>query len=124
MKITSGAIRKYPMIFAFMAVIALIGYDSYQGLPRESAPDVKIPFVMVMAPYTGTSPADMENLVTRKLERELKGLPDLEEMVSSSFYGMSNISLEFTSDVDMSDALQKVRDRVDLAKPELPRDTR
>jgi len=124
MKITHGAIRRYPMIFAFMVIIAVIGYDSYRSLPRESAPDVKIPFVMVVAPYAGTSPADMENLVTRKLERELKGLPDLKEMTSSSFYGMAQVTLEFTSDVDMSDALQKVRDRVDLAKPELPTDTR
>ena len=124
MKITTGAIRRYPMIFAFMAIIAIIGYDSYQSLPRESSPDVKIPFVMVMAPYAGTSPADMENLVTRKLERELKGLPDLYEMTSSSYYGMSQIVLEFTSDVVMSDALQRVRDRVDIAKPQLPQDTR
>ncbi len=124
MKITSGAIRKYPMIFAFMVVITVIGLQSYIGLPRESAPDVKIPFVMVVAPYAGTAPSDVENLITRKLERELKGLPDLKEMISTSFYGMASISLEFTSDVDMSDALQKVRDRVDLAKPELPADTR
>jgi multidrug efflux pump len=105
MRITAGAIGRYPMIFAFMAIIAVIGYDSYQNLPRESSPDVKIPFVMVIAPYAGTSPADMENLVTRKLERELKGLPDLYEMTSSSYYGMA-------------------RDRVDLAKPQLPQDTR
>lgn len=124
MKITSGAIRRYPMIFAFIVIMTIMGFDSYWSLPRESSPDVKIPFVTVVAPYTGTSPADMENLVTRKLERELKGLPDLKEMTSSSFYGMSQIVLEFTSDVDMSDALQKVRDRVDLAKPELPEDTR
>jgi multidrug efflux pump subunit AcrB len=112
------------MIFAFMAVIAVMGFDSYVSLPRESAPDVKIPFVNVVAPYAGTAPADMENLVTRKLERELKGLPDLKEMTSNSFYGMSSVTLEFTSDVDMSDALQKVRDNVELAKPELPADTR
>ncbi len=124
MRITSGAIRKYPMIFAFMVVITVMGLASYQQLPRESAPEVKIPFVNVVAPYPGTAPADMENLVTRKLERELKGLPDLKEMTSSSFYGMSMVTLEFTTDVEMSDALQKVRDRVDIAKPELPEDTR
>ncbi len=50
---------------------------------------MKIPFVMVMAPYAGTSPEDMENLVTRKLEKELKGLEDLKEMTSSSAYGMT-----------------------------------
>jgi hydrophobe/amphiphile efflux-1 (HAE1) family protein len=124
MKITSGAIRKYPMIFAFMVIITVMGLDSYISLPRESAPDVTIPFINVVAPYPGTAPADMENLVTRKLERELKGLPDLKEMTSSSFYGMAIITMEFTDKVDMSDALQKVRDRVDVAKPELPEDTR
>ncbi len=124
MKITSGSIQRYPMIFAFMVIIATMGIISYVRLPRESAPDVKIPYVLVMAPYAGTSPEDMENLVTRKIERELKGLPDLKEMTSSSFYGMSEVTLEFTTKVNMSDALQKVRDRVDLAKPDLPTDTR
>jgi multidrug efflux pump len=124
MKITSGSIRRYPMIFSFMVIIALFGVYSYRELPRESSPDVKIPFVSVIAPYPGTSPADMENLVTRKIERELKGLPDLKEMTSTSIYGMANIVLEFTPDVDMSDALQKVRDRIEVAKPELPVKTR
>ena len=124
MRITDGAIRKYQMIFAFMVMIVFFGYDSYMGLPRESAPDVDIPFVLVMTPYTGASPQDIENLITRKLERELKGLPDLHEMISSSVEGASTIFLEFETSVEMSDALQKVRDRIDLAKPELPEDPR
>ena len=65
------------MIFAFMVIVTIMGVESYIGLPRESSPDVKIPFVMVIAPYAGTSPEDMENLVTRKLEQQLKGLEDL-----------------------------------------------
>ena len=84
MKLTRGAIRRYPMIFAFMTIITLLGVKSYIELPRESSPDIKIPFVSVMAPYAGTSPADMENLVTRKLEKQLKGLEDLKEMISSN----------------------------------------
>ncbi len=92
------------------------------ALPRESSPDVKIPMVMVVTPYSGASPEDVENLVTRKLERELKGLSDLEEMSSTSVEGVSSILLEFDISVEMSDALQKVRDRVDTAKPELPED--
>ena len=124
MKLTDGAIRRYPMIFAFMVIITIVGVNSYVLLPREASPDVKIPYVLVYAPYPGTSPEDMENLVTRKIERELKGLADLKELSSSSQYGVANITLEFTTDVDMSDALQKVRDRIELAKPELPADTR
>ncbi len=120
MKLTAGAIARYPMVFAFMVVIVLVGLDSYLGLPRESSPDVKIPYVMVVTPYSGASPEDVEHLVTRKLERQLKGLPDLKEMTSTSVEGVSTIVLEFTPDVDMGDALQRVRDRVELAKPDLP----
>ena len=124
MKLTRGAIRRYPMIFAFMVIITVLGLKTYRELPRESSPDVKIPFVMVMTPYAGTSPEDMENLVTRKLEKQLKGMKDLKQMTSSSSYGMSVITLEFESRVVMSDALQTVRDRVELAKPDLPEDPR
>lgn len=124
MKLTRGAIARYPMIFAFMFFIVLLGLKSYVDLPRESSPDVKIPFVSVVAPYAGTSSEDMENLVTRKLEQQLKGLKDLKEMRSSSAYGISIISLEFESSVDISDALQSVRDRVEIAKPDLPVDPR
>ena len=124
MKLTRGAIARYPMIFAFMFIIVLLGLKSYIDLPRESSPDVKIPYVSVAAPYAGTSSEDMENLVTRKLEQQLKGLKDLKEMRSSSSYGISIISLEFESRVDISDALQSVRDRVEVAKPDLPVDPR
>ncbi|MBT3316557.1 efflux RND transporter permease subunit, partial [bacterium] len=122
MKLTRGAITRYPMVFAFMAILIVLGVKSYKSLPRESSPDIKIPFVMIMTPYAGTSPEDMENLVTRKLEKQLKGMEDLKEMTSSSSYGMSVITLEFESSVDMSDALQATRDRVELAKPDLPDD--
>ena len=105
-------------------IVVIWGVTSYLRLPREASPDVEIPFVMVYAPYYGTSPADMEHLVTRKLEQQLKGLADLEEMSSSSSEGVSTVVLEFTTDVEMSDALQKVRDAVELSKPELPQDVK
>ena len=124
MTITNGAIRKYQMVFAFMVMIVFFGLDSYMGLPRESTPDINLPFVLVMTPYAGASPQEIESLITRKLERELKGLADLTEMTSSSVEGASTIFLEFDTSVEMSYALQQVRDRVDLAKPELPEDPR
>jgi multidrug efflux pump subunit AcrB len=123
-KITEVSIQKYMTVFALMVVVTLMGTCSYVRLPRESTPDVKIPYVMVYAPYYGTSPSDMERLVTRKLEKQLKGLADLEEMTSTSSEGVSTVVLEFSPDVDMIDALQKTRDAVELAKPDLPTDTR
>ncbi|MBU2692818.1 MAG: efflux RND transporter permease subunit [Candidatus Eisenbacteria bacterium] len=111
-------------IFTMMFMVIVIGIISYMKLPREASPDVKIPYIIITAPYFGTSPEDMENLVTRKLETQLKGLADLKEMRSTSSEGYTSIVLEFTTDVEMSDALQKVRDAVELAKPELPQDVR
>jgi CzcA family heavy metal efflux pump len=124
MKITEIALDKSLTVYALMVIVVFLGAVSYLRLPRESAPDVKIPFVMVYAPYYGTSPSDMEKLVTRKLEKQLKGLDDVKEMTSTSSEGASTVVLEFTPDVDMSDALQKVRDAIELAKPELPDDTK
>ncbi len=124
MKITELAVHRGLTVFTLMAMVLILGVGSYIGLPRESSPDVKIPYVMVIAPYLGASPADIENLVTRKLEQQLKGIADLEEMVSTSSEGSSLISLEFNTHVEMSDALQKVRDAVEMAKPELPDEVR
>ena len=124
MTITELAVRNALTVFTLMVIIVVIGAASYIGMPREASPDVKIPFVLVAAPYLGASPADVEQLVTRKLEQQLKGIPDLVEMISSSLEGAAQISLEFSTDVEMSDALQKVRDAVEMAKPELPEDVR
>ncbi len=124
MKITELAVRRGPTAFTLMVMVLLLGVGSYIGLPRESSPDIKIPYVMVLAPYLGASPADIENLVTRKLEQQLKGIADLEEMISNSFEGAAQISLEFNTQVEMSDALQKVRDAIEMAKPELPDEVR
>lgn len=124
MRITNLAISRAITIFVLMGMIVLLGTSSYIRLPREASPDVKIPFVLVYAPYYGTSPSDMENLVTRKLEKQLKAIPELDEMSSVSSEGVSSVLLEFTTDTDMVDALQKVRDAVELAKPDLPQDVR
>jgi len=70
----------------------------------------------------GVSPEDMESSVTMKLETELTGLDGLKEMTSQSMEGVSSIFLEFFPEVKIEDALQDVRDGVDLAKADLPSD--
>ncbi len=124
MKITDLAINRHITVFTLMVMVVVLGVISYVRLPREASPDVKIPYVSVVAPYFGTSPEDMEHLVTRKLEQQLKGIADLEQMTTTSAEGLSFVFLEFTTDVEMSDALQKVRDAVEMAKPDLPQDVR
>jgi len=122
MIISDAAIKKRTTVFVLLVMIVIFGLYNYVTLPRELAPDIPVPYIFVTTTYTGVSPADMENNVTMHLEKKLKGLQDVEEITSVSAEGISTISIEFLPDVDIDDALQKVRDKVDLAEPDLPAD--
>ena len=122
MVISNFSITHRTTVIILILIIAITGTSAYMTLPRESAPDITFPFILVMSNYEGTSPSDMESLVTRPLERKLKSLTDIKEMTSTSMEGSSQIFLEFEPDVDTDTALQKVRDKVDQAKSDLPSD--
>ena len=92
----------------------------YVTLPRESFPDITIPYVFVTTTYEGVAPEDMEELITIPIERKLKGIDDVEEIRSTSAEGLSTVAIKFLPKVDIDDALQKVRDKVDQAKNDLP----
>ncbi|MGM0587334.1 MAG: efflux RND transporter permease subunit [Bacteroidota bacterium] len=120
--LSSFAIDNRISVLVIILLVALMGVRSYTQIPKEAQPDITIPNILVITVYPGVSPEDMESLVTRKLEDELSGISDVKEMTSTSAEGYSNINLEFNTDVDMDEALQKVREKVDLAKTELPQD--
>ncbi|MCA9563506.1 MAG: efflux RND transporter permease subunit, partial [Myxococcales bacterium] len=122
MKITNWSIDHKVTILVGVFVIFLAGMMSYASLPREAAPDITIPFVMVTTPYIGVSPADIETLVTDPIEDELEQLKDVREIRSTSAEGVSIISIEFEPGVDIDNALQLVRERVDTAEAEIPAD--
>ena len=120
MLISNTAIKNRTTVFVLMALIAVAGIYSYATLPREAAPDVSIPFVLVTTGYEGVSPKDVESQITIKIENELTGIKGVKETTSSSAEGSSVIMLEFQPEIRIEDALQYVRDKVDLAKAELP----
>ena len=122
MLITDVAIRNRTTVAVLGLIIILLGGYSYLSLPREAFPDIPIPYILVSTMYEGVSPEDVETSVTMKIEKELNGIRGVKEIRSSSAEGMSMISVEFTPDVPTEVALQRVRDRVDMAKGELPRD--
>ncbi len=123
MRITEYAIRHRVTVYVLAIIFILFGGYSYWSLPREAAPDITIPFIIVSTLYIGAPPQDVENLVTRPIEKELQGLENVKEIRSTSAEGGSTISIEFNPNVDIDDALQKVKDKVDLAKPDFPEDT-
>ncbi len=120
MRITEYSIRHRLTIYVLMALIVVAGAGAYVSLPLESFPEIKIPLILVTTAYSGVSPEDIETIITRPIETELKGITGVKEIRSSSSEGMSVIEVEFNPEVDLDTALQKVRDEVDIAKTEIP----
>jgi multidrug efflux pump len=122
MKLTAQAIRFRTSVLVFTALLVVAGIWSYSTLPKEASPSIQFPILTVTTLYAGASPPEVETLVTFPIERELQGLDGLDEIRSVSREGVSVITVEFRTDVDRDDASRRVRERVDLARPELPGD--
>ncbi len=119
---TLWALKNKNTIFILTVFLFLAGLISYNSMQRELFPEIVVPYIMVQTSYPGNSPPDIENLITRPIEKELKGLNGVKRLSSSSYQDMSLIMVEFETDVEVQKALQEVKDQVDKAKSELPED--
>jgi multidrug efflux pump len=120
--LTNFALRHRISTLMLLLIIAIMGVVSYTRVPKEASPEITIPIIAVNTIYPGVAPKDMETLVARPLEEELNAIADITELTSTSVEGYTSIIAEFENGMDMDEALQKVREKVDLAKPELPSD--
>lgn len=120
--LSSFSIDNRISVLVLILLIAVLGIVSYVTIPKESFPNITVPNIFVVTIYPGVSPEDMESLITRKLEDELSNISDVKKMTSTSSEGYSSVNLEFNTGIDIDEALQKVREKVDLAKAELPQD--
>lgn len=109
-------------VFILTLMILIFGIQSYQNMPKEQFPEVDWPTVYINTPYFGNSAADIENLVTRPIEKELQSITGIKDIKSTSIQDYSVITAEFSADMDLDDAVRKVKDAVDKAKSELPND--
>ncbi len=121
-KITTWALKNKNTVYLMGVMLMAFGYFSYLNLPKELFPEVFMPTVVVQTVYPGNAPIDMENLVTRPLEKEIESIRGINEMTSTSAQDVSVILCEFNMDTDINKALQDVKDAVDKAKSELPND--
>jgi multidrug efflux pump len=119
---SSWAIDNCTVIYIFTIAITLAGLSAYNNLPKENFPDIVVPQVVINTVYPGTSPTDMENLVTKQLEKQVKSISGVKKVTSNSQQDFSNIIVEFNTDVEVSAALQKVKDAADKARNDLPED--
>ena len=121
-KLSSWAVNNKISVYVMMAIILIIGLRSYNSMPKESFPEVKQPIVYINTAYPGNSPIDMENLVTRPMEKEINTITGLKKLNSTSIQDFSVIIAEFELSVKGEKALQEVKDAIDRAKMDLPND--
>ncbi|HEY8894558.1 MAG TPA: efflux RND transporter permease subunit, partial [Niastella sp.] len=121
---TTWSIKNKASIYLVMLVVSLFGVFQFVTLPKEQFPDIVIPTIYVQTIYVGNSPKDIENLVSRPIEKQIKGITGakINKTTSTSVADYSAIMVEFGTDVKVDVALQKVKDAVDKAKKDLPTD--
>jgi multidrug efflux pump subunit AcrB len=122
MRITDTAIKYRTTILVLTAVLTFGGVYSYVTIPKEANPSIEVPQIVVTTIYPGASPDDVESLITQEIENEIQGVNGIKEIRSTSTEGVSSIIIEFEPDISIDEAFSKVRDKVDVAKSDLPSD--
>lgn len=119
-KPTSWAIDNKVSIYVATVLICIVGIFTYNSLPKENFPEVVFPQIYVATPYPGAAPSDIENLITKHIEKQVKSISGVKKISSNSVQNFSNVIIEFETDVDVDEAKREVSDAVDRAKQDLP----
>jgi multidrug efflux pump len=123
-KPTSWAVDNKTAVYIIAVIITIYGLMRFNTMPKEQYPDIVVPTISIATVYVGNSPKDIENLVTRPIEKELKGISGAKvnkiQSVSQADYSL--IVVEFDTDVKTAIARQKVKDAIDKARADLPTD--
>ena len=123
MNIIELAMLRSRTVVLSLLVILIGGVVAYTTIPKEAEPDVEIPIVYVSIEHDGISPEDSERLLVRPMEQELRSIEGVKEMIARAYEGGANLQLEFDAGIDTKQALQDVREKVDLAQAKLPGET-
>lgn len=114
--LSNWAIKNKVTVLVITAIIFFAGITSYNSMPNEAFPEVVMPEIFITTVYPGNSALDMEKLVTRPLEKEINKISGVDKIISTSKDGFSSIDVKFQTDFTPDEALQKVKDKVDVVK--------
>ena len=111
-------------IFGILLSVLLIvgGILGYFSMTKQSQPDIDIAVATVTTTWAGADPQTIEQQVTDEIETELSSVENISQIKSASYTGFSVINIEFTSDADVDQSIQELRQAVSQAEPELPED--
>lgn len=119
-KPSSWAIDNKITVYILTIIISIVGVMSYIGLPKESFPDITVPTIFINTVNAGNSPTNIENTITKPIEKKLKSVSGIKKVTSTSLQDVSVIVVEFNTDVNADKAKMKVKDAVDEARTDLP----
>ena len=111
--LSSWAIDHSTVIYVIISLFFLLGVSSYLNMPRENYPEINTNEVFVSSVFPGNTAEDMERLITDPLEEELKGVPNLVKITSTSLENFSLITVEFDENISKESAKIKVQDKID-----------
>jgi len=123
MQVIERAMMRSRTVVLSLLVILVGGIVAYLTIPKEAEPDIEIPLVYVSIEHDGISPEDSERLLVRPMEQELRSIEGVKEMTANAYEGGANVHIEFDAGIDTKQALQDVREKVDLAQAKLPGET-
>ncbi|MFO7734295.1 MAG: efflux RND transporter permease subunit, partial [Candidatus Aminicenantes bacterium] len=121
-KPTNVAVDGRTTIYIFTILLVIFGVMQYEAVPKEEMPEIVFPYYMIGTIHPGTSPADIENLITRPIEKRLKGINGVKEISSNSIQDYSSIFIEFELSADETQAYLDIKQAIDEARSELPAD--
>jgi multidrug efflux pump len=117
-----GLARNKTTIYLVTILVTIAGYFIFNGLPKEQFPEIVVPQIVVQTVYAGTTPVDIENLINKPLEKQLKSEKGVKSIKSNALQDVSVIIVEFDTDVDIPIAKERVKSAIDKAERDLPKD--
>ncbi|MBD3385058.1 MMPL family transporter [candidate division KSB1 bacterium] len=120
--LSNRAIDNKTTVFIFTILITIFGIMQYLTTPKEKFPEITFPYFMITTIHPGTSPVDVENLISRPIEKELKGINGIKHINSQSLQDVSLIVVEFEVNVNETKAYLDVKKAMDDSRTELPTD--
>ena len=116
------AVTNKVTVIVVAIIIAIGGYFSYVSMPKELYPEITLSTIYINTIYPGNSPTDIENLITRHLEKELNVIKGVSKIESTSSQDVSTIIVEFNEEVSIEEAIRECKNAVDRSKKDLPND--
>jgi hydrophobic/amphiphilic exporter-1 (mainly G- bacteria), HAE1 family len=124
MNLAELSIKRPVLITCFMTLLIVLGLMAYKKMPVDQFPDVTFPIVFAEIMYPGASPVDVERQISKIVEDEVSSLSGLETVSSYNYDSVAIIVIKFRLGIDIKEAEQQVRNRIQNVKAKFPKDAK